>query len=114
MKSIVTPAIIEGIRSRKDKSLGVSFTTPELSSVDKAAFMDLQSHNVRMVIEPMDEVSLETHTIDTDLNTKSQSVRMRSILFILWKQDDEGKDFQTYYHDHTEKIINFLKEKIQD
>jgi len=114
MKSISTPAIIEGIRSRKDRSLGVTFTTPELPVQEKALFMELQGINVNMVITPLDEKDVEEYKIESDIDQKSPSQRMRSVLFILWKQDNESLDFNDYYRKHMEKLIDFLKAKIKE
>lgn len=114
MKAITTQAVIEGIRARKDRSLGLTVSTPELSSQEKALFMDLQGVPIQLLIEPVDE-SVEQVEIERDVEEKSQSQRMRSVLFILWKQDKEGMDdFQTYYRVKMEKLIIFLKGKIKD
>lgn len=107
-------AIIEGIRARKDRSLGVSFTTPELTAEEKAIIFELQNQNVKMVITPTDAEQLEDHVVDTDLNQKTQSQRIRSVLFILWKQNPQGLEFADYYKDKTEQYIDFLKKKIDE
>jgi len=114
MKTIQTPAIIEGIRARKDRSLGLSVTTPELSIQEKAIFMELQGLNIDLLIKPTGDENVPEYKIEKDLNQKSQSVRMRSVLFILWKQDAEGMDFENYYKAKMEKLIEHLKSKIID
>lgn len=114
MKAIKTQAIIEGIRSRKDGSLGLSVSTPELSFEEKAMFMELQGVNVGLLVEPSDEEKIEVHQVDADINHKSQSQRIRAILFILWKQNSEGTDFESYYMKKTEQIIEILKAKIEN
>lgn len=115
MKSISTPAIIEGLRARKDGSLGLSVSTPEMSPQEKALFFELQNINLDIVITPKDEPNPEEYKIESgDLNTKSPSQRMRSVLFILWKQDNEGLEFLEYYRRHMEKLIEFLKSKIKE
>lgn len=117
MKTIQTSAIIEGIRAKKDRSLGLTVATPELNSQEKALFMDLQGVNVTLLITPSDEPKPEEYKIDTDINQKSQSERMRSVMFILWKQEIEGTkneiSFQEYYRQQTDKIIEYLKGKIE-
>lgn len=115
MKSISTPAIIEGLRARKDGSLGLSVSTPEMSPQEKALFFELQNINLDIVITPKDEPNPEEYKIEAgDLDTKSPSQRMRSVLFILWKQDNEGLEFPEYYRRHMEKLIEFLKSKIKE
>lgn len=114
MKSIQTQAIIEGIRAKKDKSLGLTVSTPELTVEEKALFMELQGLNVSMLITPSDEPTVEDYQIDADLEQKSQSQRMRSVLFILWKQNPKGKEFSDFYKEQMEKLIEFLKSKIDE
>lgn len=109
----MTPAIIEGIRARKDRSLGLTITTPELSPTEKAMFMELQGINTNLWIEPLDE-QVEEYTVDKDLEQKSQSERMRAVLYLLWKQDEKGLTFPDFYRQQTEKIIEYLKTKIID
>lgn len=114
MKTISTQAIIEGIRSKKDRSLGLNLSTPELTIQEKALFMEMQGINVSIQITPIDEPTEEDYKIATDLDQKSQSQRMRSVLYILWNQGDKSKDFADYYRDQTEKIIEYLKQKIEE
>lgn len=114
MNSITTLAIIEGIRARKDRSLGLSVTTPELTTPEKAMFLELQGINVKIQITPLDEKEIENHEVAADLDQKSQSQRIRSVLFILWKQDPRGMEFQDYYKMQTEKYIEWLKGKIEN
>lgn len=115
MKSISTPAIIEGLRARKDRSLGLSITTPELNPQEKALFFELQGINVDIIITPKDEPNPEDYKVEAgDLDTKSPSQRMRSVLFILYKQDSEGLDFPEYYRRHMEKLIEYLKGNIRE
>lgn len=111
MKSITCNAIIEGLRSKKDRSLGLTVATPELTAEEKALFFEIQGINVNLKITPLDEPS-EEHNIQTDLDQKSQSLRMRNVLYILWNQGKKENDFQDYYRKQTEKIIEHLKSKI--
>jgi len=112
MKTIQTKAIITGIRSRADRSVGLTISTPELNPQEKALFFELQNLNVELKITPLDEARAEDYEVVADLNQKSQSVRMRNVLFILWKQDPKGQEFADFYRTQTEKIIEFLKGKI--
>lgn len=113
MKAISTPAIIEGIRSRKDGSLGLTVSTPELKPEEKTVFFELQGINLDIKITPSDEKGVEEVVVDTDLEQKSQSQRIRAVLFILWKQNPEGMEFDIYYKNKTEKYIEALKGKIE-
>lgn len=114
MKTISTKAIIEGIRARKDGSLGLTVTTPELTVQEKAMFMELQNLNVNLLVEPESEGEVGEYKVSADLNEKKPSTRMRAVLFILWKQNPEGhdNDFDGYYRIKMEQLIDNLKSKI--
>ena len=109
MKNLRTPAIIEGIRSKKDRSLGLSVSTPEMTAPEKALFMELQGLNVELKITPMDSEAPEEHHVKTDLATKSPSVRLRNVLYLLWKDKSNDMIFDTYYVTKMEQIIEKYK-----
>jgi len=113
MKSIETHAIITGVRSKVDGSLGVSFSTPELASSEKALFMELQGLNLLMTITPTEEENIEVEKINKDVNTKTQSQRLRAVIFIYWKQLGEKETFEEFYRTTTEKLIDFIKGKLE-
>lgn len=113
MKAVELNAIITGIRSKVDRSLGLSISTPELSTNEKALFMEMQGLNVRLTVEPVDEPVDSKEVIDTDLDTKTPSQRLRSVLFVLYKQiDPEQKRFDEFYREYMEKIIDSIKSKL--
>ncbi len=112
MKAINTHAHITSIRSRRDGSLGFSVETPELEVFEKVAFMNLQGLNLKMLIEPLDEPVEEVVEIDKELGLKSQSGRIRSVLFVVWKHLGEQGDFRDFYIKETEKMIEHYKNKL--
>ena len=114
MKTIKTHAIITGLRSKVDRSLGLTIATPELSPAEKAEFMTLQGINVDLTIKPLDKEPTETYEVKKEMGSKTQGQRIRAIIYLLWKQEGEKGDLDTYYREKTEKYINFLKEKIEE
>lgn len=115
MKTIKTLAVITGVRSKVDKSLGVTVGTPELSPKEKALFMEIQGVNCEMTIKPVDEPNAEQVKVNKDLDQKPQSQRIRNVLYILWKQNSEDhEEFSTYYRAKTDKIIEHYKTLIED
>lgn len=114
MKAIKTNAIITGIRSKVDRSLGISLSTPELTTKERAEFMNLQGVNLNILIEPLDETPREIYEIKKEVDQKTQGQRMRAVLYLLWKQEGEKEDFEIYYKKKTEAFINFLKGKLDE
>lgn len=114
MKSISTEAIFTGFRSKADRSLGFSGVTPELTNEQKALFFDLQNINVNLIIIPTDEPNSPEYKVDKKINVKSQSQRIRAVLFVLWKKEGEIGDFEAFYHNEMEKLIELLKQRIDE
>lgn len=115
MKTIETPAVITSISSRQDRSLRFSAETPEYTDEEFAEFRRLQGINVSIQIKPTDEET-ETLTIDTEMDGKTPSERLRGVLFVYWKQiaseKDPQLDFDTFYRRTLEKVIDQFKQKL--
>jgi len=45
-------------------------------------------------------------------NEKSPAQRLKSILFVFWNQNGSKGDFEDFYKDYIEKIIENIKEKL--
>lgn len=115
---LIVSGILENITSRKDHTWKLVFGTNELTpeqvseiarALDKFVFIGLKVDEFKSAETEIIE-NLETGVDD---NAKTQSQRIKSILYLLWKQNSEGFDFDSYYRSKTEKFIEHLKSKIQ-
>jgi len=117
MKAIKTALIINSIRSKKDKSLGISAETPELSPEEAVEFMKLQGINLNALLEPTD-FKVESMEVKNDLDLKSPSQRLRSVLYAtfmkLKKDNKENGLFQDFYEKKMEQIIEYYKGKLYE
>jgi len=119
MNKILCPAIFDGYTRRKDRSVSLRFITQEKTS---AEIMDIDATLDQFGIlyfrgeEKMnaDEIE-ELDNIDLDVydEPKSQSQRLRNVLYILWKQEGERGDFKKFYKQKTEEIIQHFKNKLE-
>src|SRR4029077_14850795 len=105
-------AIVTSIRSRVDGSLGLGVVTPELSTEEKIALMNLQNILSEIIIMPKDEKDVDLLEVKKEVIHKSPAQRMRSVIFLLWKQTDEKEPFDIFYLSTMEKIIEWLKGKL--
>tara|TARA_R110000868_G_scaffold204300_1_gene452357 strand:+ start:187 stop:546 length:360 start_codon:yes stop_codon:yes gene_type:complete len=114
------PAVLDGYNRRKDRTVSLRFITQEKSSSE---IMQIDSLTDQFGIlyfrgeENMNGVEIaELDNIDLDLydEPKSQSQRMRNVLYILWKQEGELGDFKKYYKQKTEQVIQHFKNKIDE
>lgn len=111
MKKISVNCQITGIRAKVDRSLGISINTPELTSEEKVAFMELQNINCRMLIEPLEEKA-DLIEVKGETQTKTSSQRLRGCLYVLWEQKGKEGTFEDFYRTYMEKIINWIKQKL--
>ena len=114
MKSISSPVILSGIRAKVDGSLGLSLSTPELSPDEKVLFMSLQNKNCQMALVPTDEPIEEETKVKGELAVKTPGQRLRAVLFVLYKQDYEGKykTFSEFYEITMNRTIESFKGKL--
>ena len=112
------PAVLDGYSRRKDRTVSLRFITQEKSSSE---IMQIDSMTDQYGIlyfrgqEDMNHEEIEElDNIDLDLydEPKSQSQRLRNVLYIIWKQEGEIGDFKKYYKQKTEQLIQHFKDKI--
>lgn len=117
-KQILFPAIVESVASRKDKTLSIKIGSNELSPDKAAMIMSMNQEAIYVYLKANEIQDNETDMVDgleAELydNKKSQSKRLRAVLFLNWKQENKGfKDFKDYYKNETEKIIEHFKGKL--
>lgn len=113
MKAISTEAILSGVRTRSDNSLGLNFVTPELTPDEVLAFIECRNRNLKILIQPMDEQPEAIKEVKSELDEKTPSQRLRACLFIAWRQEDHAVEFEVYYRQKMNGIIEHIKAKLQ-
>ena len=116
MKGQLIAAMVESINTRKDKSVKLIFGTQELSPVEAGQLFQYMNQLVSVYICPASIDNREIEQIDKiepELNNRSQSQRIRAVLYLLHQQNTEGfKSFDEFYKAKTEKYIEHLKSKL--
>ena len=115
--NILLTAIIEGVATRRDKTLRVTIGSNELSPQEAAKLLSMQNSHVFVYIKDNEVTEADIQGInDTDLSEgKTQSQRIRNSLYVLWKLNNEGfTEFKDFYQNKTEHIINHIKNKIKE
>lgn len=116
---ILLPAQLEGVSTRKDKTLKLVFGSQELSPNDAASVMTLANSFCFLAIKP--ETFTETEKelmaqVKADMltnNAKTPSQRLRGVLYVLFTTNNEGFDkFDAFYTHHISRIIDQYKLKI--
>jgi len=116
---ILLSGILENIKTRKDKTVVLSFGANEETPEKMGQLFSIANQHCYVAIknEPFVESELDTlKELKTDFdNIKSKSQRLRAVLFVAWKSDTQGfAEFENYYHSKMEKFIDHIKSKILD
>ena len=109
---------LENLTSRADKTWKVTIGTQELTP-ENVATLSQGLHQFGYFAWKGETFSNEeTKALDAlkaETGGKTQSQRLRNVLYVLYEQDQEGfTTFDHYYLAKTEKIIDYLKRKIDD
>lgn len=114
---ITLPAILKVPRFRADKSLTLSFDTRELGSDEALVVLSLAGSEGYLLFAPNEISEKDIPTEPAEVESKTQAQRIRSVLYILYKQETERAkfvgSFDSFYKEKTEKYIEHLKGKIE-
>jgi|ERR1035437_100891 hypothetical protein len=114
---ILLPAILNPLSRRKDKSVKLSFESREMSAEETMTLLALEGSEGYLCFSP-NETEIEIPTGNIEVGSKTAGQRMRAVIFILYKQEvANGKYvglFDNFYNERMEKLIQLLKDKIND
>jgi hypothetical protein len=114
---ILTAAQLDGYQRRKDRTVSVRFITQEKTSSEVAEidqmvdtfgvlyFRGEEQFN-RDEVDELDAIELDLYD-----EPKSQSQRLRNVLYKVWAQEEQG-EFKEFYRHETERIIQHYKNKL--
>ena len=117
MKGQLLAAMVENITTRKDRTVKLTIGTQELNPTEAGLLFQYMNLLVSVYLCPaaIDQREIEQiDKLEPELNNKTQSQRIRNVLFLLHQQNQEGfKSFDEFYRAKTEKYIEHLKTKLQ-
>lgn len=113
---IRTGATLDGYRTLTDGLLKISFavdtTLPEWTAECSAALIGDIKQGGWLIFSPTKNVQVPKEP-PKDLNeTKTQSQRLRAVLFRNWENEGAQVNFELYYHTEMEAIIEQRKAKL--
>lgn len=116
---ILISAILQKISTLKDRTVKVEFETNELTP-DQFAEISRHIQMFGFLAFKKDKFKseqiklLDEAKVGYEDKTKTPSKRLRDVLFIAWKQSDNGyKDFEDFYRYQMEGFINHIKSKLE-
>lgn len=108
---------IDGLSKRKDRTWKVCIVTQELAGQTVEKLDNASNGFIHALIKPDPITEVEGMALDsipTDLShIKSHSHRLRAVLFLNWKQNNDGfTTFDSYYVNRMETLIEHFKGKL--
>lgn len=114
MQAVHTQLQIKRITINKDDSVSFSATTPELTDDQLGVFRQLGKVLVNALLEPEGGASSVLEIKEKVNDGKSPSQRLRSAMFKWWEsQGKPNDDFELFYRMNMEKLIDWVKAKIE-
>jgi hypothetical protein len=117
---IVIPAIFEGYRSLKDRTLKLTFETGEPTPQQVAGLTTSLQKPIYLAIKENpfkeDEIeALKALKADLEEGGKTDSQRLRGALYVWWTKDNQGyEDFEMFKKHYMNKFIEHVKTKIEE
>lgn len=111
---LIVPSILESISTLKDGTIKLVFETQELKPVDVGTLFSYRKGIGYLAYKPElfqeDQIKLIEKLKVEEFETKSQSKRMRDILYRLWEQNNQGyEDFNLFYQYRMNHLCEVLK-----
>jgi len=107
------PAYFTGFSSKADGSAGLRFSTQEITP-DEFAELKRNLNTFGWLLFQENNYSInDLPEEDADEDIKSPSKRLRAVIYILSQQEGIPKDqFESYYREKMEKLIEWVKGKL--
>lgn len=105
------PGYFTGFSSRTDGSYSLRFATQELSDEDVTT-LSKHRNQFGVVAFVENEAQLSDIPKGDAEEGKTPSQRLRASLFVLWTQEGKKGEFESFYRDKMEKLIDHIKSKL--
>lgn len=103
---------IGSIASRKDGSVRLSVETAELTTEQRALVLGYHGKACRVLLCPTEQSDAPVETVATERDAKTPSQRLRACIFVWWQQTGQKGDFESFYREKVEALINHVKKQL--
>lgn len=117
MAKIILDCTLESLSTRMDNTIKVTIGTQEVGAEQAASLFALRGKFVKVLLSDSGIQQKEVDAVDSlpikdESNNKSNSQRLRSVLFLNWQQHKQAVNFDDYYNAEMNKIIDHYKSKL--
>lgn len=113
---IVLAGTLENISTRVDGSVRITFGTQEMDSSKAGDLFQMRGKYTKCLLSDTNITDMEANVVDAErvvgTKKKSQSARLRAVLFVAWEQSGLQIPFEDYYRTETERMIEIIKAKL--
>lgn len=117
MSVFQVPVTFDNASRRKDRSVGLRFTTLYEVTNGDFAVAD-QFHGARGWLlfseQELTEDDIPDAPLPDDSTPKTSSQRLRASLFVVWRETNESLPWETFYRHRMEQIIEDVKREIPE
>lgn len=115
---IVLDGILEQIQTRQDNSLKLTLGTQETDASQAGLLFQLRNKYIKILlsdnnISQLDEQKVDALELTATKKTKSPSQRVRNVVWRFWESQGSQGDFDTFYNNEMERIIESYKDMMQ-
>jgi hypothetical protein len=112
--SIQIPAILTGFATKVDGGASIRFNTNELNDLDILELKRKQGTFGYLLFKENQFKNEDVPTEEAEDTSKTPSKRLRAVLFVYWNQKVGVGNFDSFYREKMEEIIQSIKEKIDN
>lgn len=111
---VTLPAILTKAETRVDGSIKLTFDTRELGSDAAVLFgMARKEGWLLFAAQELSEGDIPDEKPDSMTGQKTEAQRLRSVLFVYWKQKGEQGNFEDFYRTQMSRIVEQIKDKLE-
>jgi hypothetical protein len=112
-KLFQVPAQMTGFQPRKDQSYKLTFETRQLVGEEVALLADHFQQEGWLLYKPNSEITLtDVPAESAEVGAKTNSQRLRSVVYVLWEQQGKPGSFNDFYTATTDRLIDLIKSKL--
>lgn len=110
------PAQLLKVESRSDRTYKLTFNTRELRGSEASVLLNEIMNEGWLLYSStseIDEQDIPKEKADSGMGTKTPSQRLRACLYVMWEQQGKKGSFEDYYRVQMEKVIDYIKDKLE-
>src|SRR3990172_7788089 len=118
MAKIILDGVLEKLSTLADGSVKIHFNTQELDNSNAATLFQFRGKYVKFLISDTnisspEEILIDEVKIQDGRKLKTKSQRLRAVLFRYFEQVKPDVEFEKFYEEKMESLIEHFKSKLE-